>query len=124
MALTIKTAPNMEFHYSSANTQLALIIERITNKSVSNYLETKIWQPLGMEAPAYWSLDRDGRVWKSFVVFRQQPLLNLEDVSQQRELEGNQIVSRAWVEQSTHTDPSNNSRHYYNNNWGINPKIQ
>jgi CubicO group peptidase (beta-lactamase class C family) len=47
-ALTIKTAPNMEFHYSSANTQLlALIIERITNKSVSNYLETKIWQPLG-----------------------------------------------------------------------------
>jgi hypothetical protein len=29
--------------------------------------------------------------------------------------EGNQIVSRAWVEQSTHTDPSNNSRHYYNN---------
>jgi CubicO group peptidase (beta-lactamase class C family) len=56
-ALTIKTAPNMEFHYSSANTQLlALIIERITNKSVSNYLETKIWQPLGM--PAYWSLDR------------------------------------------------------------------
>jgi CubicO group peptidase (beta-lactamase class C family) len=35
--------------------------------------------------------------------------------------EGNQIVSRAWVEQSTHTDPSNNSRHYYNNNWGIGP---
>jgi CubicO group peptidase (beta-lactamase class C family) len=34
---------------------------------------------------------------------------------------GNQIVSRAWVEQSTHTDPSNNSRHYYNNNWGIGP---
>jgi CubicO group peptidase (beta-lactamase class C family) len=57
-ALTIKTAPNMEFHYSSANTQLlALIIERITNKSVSNYLETKIWQPLGMET-TYWSLDR------------------------------------------------------------------
>jgi hypothetical protein len=39
-------------------------------------------------------------------------------VSQQRNWEGNQIVSRAWVEQSTHTDPSNNSRHYYNNNWG------
>jgi CubicO group peptidase (beta-lactamase class C family) len=48
-ALTIKTAPNMEFHYSSIIQLLALIIERITNKSVSNYLETKIWQPLGME---------------------------------------------------------------------------
>jgi hypothetical protein len=67
----------------------------------------------------YWSLDRkDERGYgKAFVVFRQGQLisLNLEDVSQQRELGGNQIVSRAWVEQSTHTDPSNNSRHYYNN---------
>jgi CubicO group peptidase (beta-lactamase class C family) len=41
--LTVKTAPNIEFHYSSANTQLLLIIERVTNKPVSNYLETKIW---------------------------------------------------------------------------------
>jgi CubicO group peptidase (beta-lactamase class C family) len=82
-ALTIKTAPNMEFHYSSANTQLlALIIERITNKSVSNYLETKIWQPLGM-GTAYWSLDRKDEkgMEKAFVVFRQGQLisLNLED---------------------------------------------
>jgi hypothetical protein len=68
----------------------------------------------------YWSLDRKDEkgMEKAFVVFRQGQLisLNLEDVSQQRELGGNQIVSRAWVEQSTHTDPSNNSRHYYNNN--------
>ena len=35
--------------------------------------------------------------------------------------EGNQIVSKEWVEQSTHSDPSNNNRHYYNNNWGIGP---
>jgi CubicO group peptidase (beta-lactamase class C family) len=54
--LTVKTAPNIEFHYSSANTQLlALIIERVTNKPVSNYLETKIWKPLGMEASTYWT---------------------------------------------------------------------
>jgi CubicO group peptidase (beta-lactamase class C family) len=66
-ALTIKTAPNMEFHYSSANTQLlALIIERITNKSVSNYLETKIWQPLGMEAAYGVWTEKMRRVWKSF----------------------------------------------------------
>jgi CubicO group peptidase (beta-lactamase class C family) len=88
-ALTIKTAPNMEFHYSSANTQLlALIIERITNKSVSNYLETKIWQPLGMEAPAYWSLDRKGEGYGKAFVFRQGQLisLNLEDCISTREL--------------------------------------
>jgi hypothetical protein len=38
--------------------------------------------------------------------------------------EGNQIVSRAWVEQSTHTDPSNNSRHYYTTIGELDPKIQ
>jgi hypothetical protein len=59
---------------------------------------------------------------KAFVVFRQGQLisLNLEDCISTKGT-GNQIVSRAWVEQSTHTDPSNNSRHYYNNNWGIGP---
>jgi CubicO group peptidase (beta-lactamase class C family) len=126
-ALTIKTAPNTEFHYSSANTQLlALIIERITNNLVSSYLETKIWQPLGMEAPAYWSLDRnDGNGMEKAFCCLQARTVDFAKFGRlylnKGNWEGNQIVSRAWVEQSTHTDPSNNNRHYYNNNWGIGP---
>jgi CubicO group peptidase (beta-lactamase class C family) len=126
-ALTIKTAPNTEFHYSSANTQLlALIIERITNNMVSSYLETKIWQPLGMEAPAYWSLDRnDGNGMEKAFCCLQARTIDFAKFGRlylnKGNWEGNQIVSRAWVEQSTHTDPSNNNRHYYNNNWGIGP---
>jgi CubicO group peptidase (beta-lactamase class C family) len=126
-ALTIKTAPNTEFHYSSANTQLlALIIERITNKLVSSYLGTKIWQPLGMEAPAYWSLDRnDGNGMEKAFCCLQARTIDFAKFGRlylnKGNWEGNQIVSRAWVEQSTHTDPSNNNRHYYNNNWGIGP---
>lgn len=125
--LTIATAPNIEFHYSSANTQLlALIIERVTNKPVSNYLETKLWKPLGMEAAAYWSLDRDDEngMEKAFCCLQARAI----DFAKFGRLylnkgnwEGNQIVSKAWVEQSTHSDPSNNSRHFYNNNWGIGP---
>jgi CubicO group peptidase (beta-lactamase class C family) len=42
------------------------VIERVTNKPVSNYLETKIWKPLGMEAAAI-GLDRDDEWYgKSF----------------------------------------------------------
>ncbi|PKH68891.1 serine hydrolase [Flavobacterium sp. ALD4] len=125
--LTVKTAPNIEFHYSSANTQLlALIIERITNKSISNYLETKIWKPLGMEAPAYWSLDKDvdNGMEKAFCCLQARAI----DFAKFGRLylnkgnwEGNQIVSRDWVDYSTHSDPTNNNRHYYNNNWGIGP---
>jgi CubicO group peptidase (beta-lactamase class C family) len=93
-ALTIKTAPNMEFHYSSANTQLlALIIERITNKSVSNYLETKIWQPLGMEATCLLEFGkRKMEYGKSFCCLSgtgQLISLNWKIVSQQRNWEGN-----------------------------------
>ena len=126
-ALTIKTAPNIEFHYSSANTQLlALIIERVTFNPVSNYLETKIWKPLGMEAAAYWSLDKmgDGSMEKAFCCLQARTV----DFAKFGRLylnkgnwEGNQIISKEWVEQSTHSDPKNNNRHFYNYNWGIGP---
>lgn len=127
LALTIETAPNVAFHYSSANTQLlALILERITNTSVSNYLETKIWKPLGMEAPAYWSLDRkdDAGMEKAFCCLQARAIdfakfgrLYLNEGN----WEGNQIVPKSWVAVSTHSDPTNNNRHYYNYNWGIGP---
>jgi CubicO group peptidase (beta-lactamase class C family) len=59
---------------------------------------------------------------KAFVVFRTIDFAKFGRLYLNKgNWEGNQIVSRAWVEQSTHTDPSNNSRHYYNNNWGIGP---
>jgi len=37
---------------------LGLILERATGKSVSAYLEEKVWQPLGMENGALWVTDR------------------------------------------------------------------
>lgn len=57
------------FNYNSANTQLlTLVMERATGKNISTYLEEKIWQPLGMERDAFWSLDKRGKgaVEKSF----------------------------------------------------------
>jgi len=125
--LTLETAPNKKFHYSSANTQLlALIIERVTNEPISKYLETKIWKPLGMEAPAYWSLDNDNEngMEKSFCCLQARAIdyakfgrLYLND----GKWEGEKIISRDWVSQSTHSDPENNNRLNYNYNWGIGP---
>jgi len=36
---------------------LGLILERATGKSISNYLEDKIWNPAGMENHALWVID-------------------------------------------------------------------
>ncbi len=50
------------FNYNSANTQLlTLVMERATGKNISTYLQEKIWQPLGMESDAFWSLDKRGK---------------------------------------------------------------
>lgn len=54
----IASAPGATFVYNNYNPLLlGLILERATGKSVTAYLQEKIWTPLGMEYPASWSLD-------------------------------------------------------------------
>lgn len=57
-----KNAPGEIFEYASCNTQfLGFILKEVTGKSVSEYLEEKLWKPLGMETEALWNLDdKDG----------------------------------------------------------------
>jgi CubicO group peptidase (beta-lactamase class C family) len=52
--------PGTTFSYSSGDTQiLGLVLERaLKGKKITEYLEEKIWRPLGMEYDASWSLDR------------------------------------------------------------------
>ena len=55
--------PGEKFNYNTSETQvLGWLIERLTGKSVSQYLEEKIWQPAGMEADAFWLTDRPGGI--------------------------------------------------------------
>jgi CubicO group peptidase (beta-lactamase class C family) len=56
------TAPGKVFLYNSGNAQiLGVVVQRATHETLAAYLEKKIWQPLGMEADAYWVRDRFGR---------------------------------------------------------------
>jgi CubicO group peptidase (beta-lactamase class C family) len=55
------------WRYSEADIQvLGFVLQAAVGKSVSEYLAEKLWQPLGMEAPALWALDREGGVEKTF----------------------------------------------------------
>ena len=52
-ALTIVEPPGRSFRYNSYNTDLlGMVLERTTHRSPSEYLQEKIWEPLGMEYPA------------------------------------------------------------------------
>lgn len=58
--LKLKAPPGTQFEYTSGNTQLlGLVLERaLKDKTVTQYLQERIWTPLQMEYDASWSIDR------------------------------------------------------------------
>ncbi|RRO25587.1 serine hydrolase domain-containing protein [Flavobacteriaceae bacterium 14752] len=57
-SLEIEDQPGQSFKYLSGNTQLlGMVIEKATNKSLSEYLSQSIWRPLGMNDFGLWQLD-------------------------------------------------------------------
>lgn len=59
--------PGKLFNYQSGDTQLlGFILQKATGKSVSQYASEKIWQKIGTENDAYWSLDKKDGDEKAF----------------------------------------------------------
>ena len=58
LGLKINEKPGQTFKYLSGNTQLlGMIIEKATQKSLSEYLSQSFWRPLGMNDFGLWQLD-------------------------------------------------------------------
>ena len=123
--MKLKSNPGEQFEYASGNTQLlGLILERaVKNRSLTDYLNEKIWQPLGMEYNASWSLDRkENGLEKTFCCLN----ARARDFAKIGRLylnkgnwNGQQIVSESWVEQSTKVDTANGSAWYYQYQWWL-----
>ena len=124
--LKIKEPPNLHYDYISVNTLLlSLIVERATNTKLNVYLEKKIWQPLGMEAKASWSVDsKENNTIKSFCCingmardFAKFGSLYLNNGYRN----GKQIVPTNWVERSTQIkNDSRDSQDYpYTYQWRV-----
>lgn len=106
--------PDTRFQYRSINTQLlAEAVENVTGKKISEYLQEKIWKPLGMEYPASWSIDnKKDSTMKAFCClnatardFAKFGLLFLNEGN----WNGNQIVSEDWVKKATTYDRVKNN---------------
>jgi CubicO group peptidase (beta-lactamase class C family) len=60
-SLKSDTKPGTFNHYVSMDTQvLGMIIVAATGRNLSEYMEEKLWKPLGMEYDAIWIIDSDG----------------------------------------------------------------
>ncbi|WP_107037295.1 serine hydrolase domain-containing protein [Brumimicrobium mesophilum] len=123
--MELKHEPGTKFEYLSGNTQiLGLILERVLkDRSISDYLQEKIWIPLEMEYDASWSIDRkENGIEKTFCCIN----ARARDFAKIGRLylnkgnwNGKQIVSKKWVEESTKVDRTAGSERYYQYQWWL-----
>ncbi|HLW15559.1 MAG TPA: serine hydrolase [Flavobacteriaceae bacterium] len=123
--MKLQREPGEKFRYSSGDTQLlGLVLERaLKDKTLTAYLEEKLWQPLGMEFDASWSLDRKKNgLEKTFCCIN----ATARDFAKIGRLYLNkgkwkdrQIVSETWVAQSTKIDTTNGSTAKYQYQWWL-----
>lgn len=121
--LKLKEPPGTRFEYKSGDVLLlTLALQRaLGNKSIGEYMQQRLWQPLGMEYDGIWSIDHapDGLEKASCCLtatardFAKFGRLYLNKGKWQ----GRQIVPAEWVSASTQTDLSIGSAWNYQRLW-------
>lgn len=129
MALSspITGAPGQTFNYNNYHPLLlGLVLERTTGRSVSSYLQEKLWKPLGMEAPGSWSLDsrRSGfEKMESGINARAIDFAKFGRLYLHRgNWNGAQLVPADWVAASTRFDAVTDPAPFYQYFWWVNPE--
>ncbi|WP_405927188.1 serine hydrolase domain-containing protein [Streptomyces sp. NBC_00035] len=98
-----ESEPGTVCRYNSGETQvLALLVARATGRSLADYMQEKLCEPLGMTSPGYWIVAPDGREMAYGGLN-----LTARDYARIGELyrgggvwQGEQIVPAAWVRDS------------------------
>jgi CubicO group peptidase (beta-lactamase class C family) len=101
-------AVGTKFSYASVETQvLGLVLRAATGRPPAEYLESRIWQPIGAEADATWLVDQSGQE-ATFcclnAVLRDYARLGLL-LAHDGNWRGRQIIPTTWVREATTTRP-------------------
>ena len=120
----IERAPGEAWLYNNYNPLLlGLVLERATGMSVSEYMSSRLWRPLGAEFDATWSLDSEGSGFE-----KMESGLNAAPTDYARfgllflhggEWNGARIVSEGWVRAATARDTSADPAEHYQYFWWI-----
>ena len=110
--------PGAYFRYNKYHPQLlGIIIERATGMPVTTYLQTRVWDKLGMEFDGSWSTDSKASDFEKMetgvnaraIDFAKFGVLFLNGGNWQ----GAQVISQAWVTESTSPFSPENDVDYY-----------
>lgn len=114
----IADPPGAYFQYNKYHPQLlGMILERTTGVTATQYLQMKIWDPLGMEFGGSWSTDSEESDFEKMetgvnaraIDFAKFGQLFLDDGS----WAGRQVIPKKWVEESTRPYLPDNYASYY-----------
>ncbi|MCP4441146.1 MAG: serine hydrolase [Aureispira sp.] len=115
--------PGQKQHYLNVNLQLlGIVLKRATKQSPSEYLEAKIWKPIGMCSGGVWATDRKNELEKTYCCLG----ATAQDYAKFGRLylnggnwEGQQIVSNEWYQKSIRRDTTAGSSYNYNYSWHL-----
>lgn len=117
------------FKYNSYNPiVIGMILEKVTGMPPARYFEQKLWNKLGMEYDGSWSADSD-----LSMMTKMESGINLRAIDfakfgrlllKKGNWEGEQVVSKAWIDGSTKIDPAHQLSEfgpeiYYENFWWL-----
>jgi CubicO group peptidase (beta-lactamase class C family) len=125
LKLGLSGEPGQRYAYKSGeNALLGLILTRaLGTRTITEYLQERIWEPLGMEYNGTWSIDHAGdgleKTWCCVSA-------TARDYAKLGRLylnggnwNGRQVLSQSWIEQSTKVDTSEGSPWNYQYQWWL-----
>lgn len=120
--IKFKHEPGTNQAYMNMNVWLlSQVIEKVTGAPLSEYMQKKLWMPLGMESDALWSADRKDRV-KSYCCIQATAL----DYAKFGRLylnrgnwQGNQLLNSDWIDNTLKRDTTEGGTYGYHNCWYI-----
>jgi CubicO group peptidase (beta-lactamase class C family) len=125
LRIKLKNKPGTKFEYTSGSSQLlGFVLDRaLKNKTITQYLQEKIWTPLEMESNASWSVDQHRKgIEKTFCCLN----ATARDFSRLGRLylnngnwNGRQVIPREWIELSTRSDRSKGGASFYKYQWWL-----
>ena len=123
-ATEIVAPPGRDWLYNNYNPLLiGLVLERATRTTVSDFMATRMWRPLGAEFDASWSLDSEASGFE-----KMESGLNVAPVDYARfgqlflhhgEWNGERIVSEGWVRSATDADATTDPAGFYQHFWWV-----
>jgi len=117
----IVEAPGQRFQYNDYNPLLVgMILERATGMSITEYMETRLWQPMGAEGDGSWSLDSERAGFEKMFVGVNGRAIDLAKLGWLFLNNGRngeiQVIPASWISEVTELETTTDNysyRHYW-----------